>query len=74
LFNGPLGVLGGVLYSGVDTFLRGRVPWTLRRHKKGEMCLCFFSFDSTIAVFVVIPMNIWIFSLLPPPAPTPAGL
>ncbi|KAJ7253222.1 FAD/NAD-P-binding domain-containing protein [Mycena rebaudengoi] len=35
-FNGPLGVLGGVLYSGVDTLLRGRVPWTFRHHKKGE--------------------------------------
>lgn len=30
-FNTPLGVLGGVLYSGVDAFiLKGRVPWTLR--------------------------------------------
>ncbi|KAJ7253205.1 FAD/NAD(P)-binding domain-containing protein [Mycena rebaudengoi] len=35
-FNGPLGVLGGVLYSGVDTLLNGRVPWTFRHHKKGE--------------------------------------
>ncbi|KAJ7242690.1 hypothetical protein C8J57DRAFT_1526047 [Mycena rebaudengoi] len=34
------GVLGGVLYSGVDILLRGRVPWTFRRHKKGEIfCL-----------------------------------
>ncbi|KAJ7261443.1 hypothetical protein C8J57DRAFT_1232308 [Mycena rebaudengoi] len=34
------GVLGGVLYSGVDILLRGCVPWTFRRHKKGEIfCL-----------------------------------
>ncbi|KAJ7732479.1 FAD/NAD-P-binding domain-containing protein [Mycena maculata] len=33
-FNGRLGVLGGVLYAGVDTLLGGRVPWTLRHHKR----------------------------------------
>jgi hypothetical protein len=40
-------VLGGVLYSGVDTLLHGRVPWTFRHHKKGEvrlLSLFFFSF------------------------------
>ncbi|KAI0628936.1 FAD/NAD(P)-binding domain-containing protein [Trametes polyzona] len=30
-FNTPLGVLGGVAYSGIDTLLlRGRTPWTFR--------------------------------------------
>ena len=30
-FNTPLGVLGGVAYSGVDSmFLKGRTPWTFR--------------------------------------------
>ncbi|KAI0665835.1 hypothetical protein C8Q78DRAFT_995336 [Trametes maxima] len=30
-FNTPLGVLGGVIYSGIDTLLlRGRTPWTFR--------------------------------------------
>ncbi|KAI0355284.1 FAD/NAD(P)-binding domain-containing protein [Trametes cingulata] len=30
-FNTPLGVIGGVLYSGIDTLLlRGRTPWTFR--------------------------------------------
>ena len=29
-FNGPLGNLGGVMYSGLEAFVfRGRVPWTL---------------------------------------------
>jgi flavin-dependent dehydrogenase len=31
-FNTRLGVFGGVMYAGVDTMLRGRVPWTLRHH------------------------------------------
>ncbi|KAJ6617104.1 hypothetical protein B0H10DRAFT_2034748 [Mycena sp. CBHHK59/15] len=35
-FNGRLGVPGGVLYSGVDSILGGRVPWTLSHgHGKG---------------------------------------
>ncbi|KAJ7243223.1 hypothetical protein C8J57DRAFT_1556855 [Mycena rebaudengoi] len=56
-FNGPLGVLGGVLYSGVDTLLRGRVPWTLRHHKKGEINTNeYMDFQSTPA---------------PPPRPPP---
>lgn len=30
-FHGPLGNLGGMVYSGVDSLiLRGRVPWTFR--------------------------------------------
>ncbi|KAI0665805.1 hypothetical protein C8Q78DRAFT_1072802 [Trametes maxima] len=30
-FNTPLGVLGGIVYSGIDTLLlRGRTPWTFR--------------------------------------------
>ncbi|KAJ7907085.1 FAD/NAD(P)-binding domain-containing protein [Mycena leptocephala] len=33
-FNTRLGVFGGVMYAGVDTMLRGRVPWTLRHHKR----------------------------------------
>ncbi|KAJ7106520.1 hypothetical protein C8R44DRAFT_714895 [Mycena epipterygia] len=33
-FNTKLGLLGGVLYAGVDTMVRGRVPWTLRHHKE----------------------------------------
>ncbi|KAJ7907060.1 hypothetical protein B0H13DRAFT_2332676 [Mycena leptocephala] len=32
-FNMRLGVFGGVLYAGVVTMLRGRVPWTLRHHR-----------------------------------------
>jgi electron-transferring-flavoprotein dehydrogenase len=31
-FNTRLGVFGGVTYAGVDTMVRGRVPWTLRHH------------------------------------------
>lgn len=35
-FKTPLGIWGGVLYSGVDTLLlKGRVPWTFR-NKSGE--------------------------------------
>jgi electron-transferring-flavoprotein dehydrogenase len=30
-FNTPMGIWGGILYSGVDSiFLKGRVPWTFR--------------------------------------------
>ncbi|KAI8980643.1 FAD/NAD-P-binding domain-containing protein [Trametes punicea] len=30
-FNTPLGAIGGILYSGIDTLLlRGRTPWTFR--------------------------------------------
>ena len=36
-FNTRLGVFGGVMYAGVDTMLRGRVPWTLRHHAHGGM-------------------------------------
>ncbi|RYP03041.1 hypothetical protein DL765_010619 [Monosporascus sp. GIB2] len=32
-FHSPLGVFGGILYSGIDAYLlKGRVPWTLK-HK-----------------------------------------
>ncbi|KAJ7117976.1 hypothetical protein C8R43DRAFT_934255 [Mycena crocata] len=31
-FGTRLGVLGGVMYAGVDTILGGRVPWTLSHH------------------------------------------
>ncbi|KAJ7036779.1 FAD/NAD-P-binding domain-containing protein [Mycena alexandri] len=31
-FNTRFGVLGGVLYAGMDTLLGGRVPWTLAGH------------------------------------------
>ncbi|KAK4158376.1 hypothetical protein C8A00DRAFT_10872 [Chaetomidium leptoderma] len=35
-FHSPLGVYGGMLYSGLEAFvLRGRVPWTLR-HKVAD--------------------------------------
>ncbi|KAJ7179749.1 FAD/NAD-P-binding domain-containing protein [Mycena filopes] len=34
-FNTRLGVLGGVLYAGVDTILGGRVPWTLGKAGHG---------------------------------------
>ncbi|KAI8086630.1 uncharacterized protein BX664DRAFT_360144 [Halteromyces radiatus] len=35
-FNGPLGVLGGVLYSGIETLiLKGKEPWTFR-HKHAD--------------------------------------
>ncbi|KDQ54093.1 hypothetical protein JAAARDRAFT_196855 [Jaapia argillacea MUCL 33604] len=34
-FNTPLGVFGGVMYSGLDTYiLKGRVPWTFRNKQK----------------------------------------
>ncbi|KAL5478309.1 hypothetical protein ACEPAI_2493 [Sanghuangporus weigelae] len=34
-FNTPLGLWGGVVYSGIDSlFLRGRVPWTFRNKTK----------------------------------------
>lgn len=33
-FHSPLGNIGGILYSGLETFLlKGRVPWTLRHAK-----------------------------------------
>ncbi|KAJ7179724.1 YOR356Wp-like protein, partial [Mycena filopes] len=35
-FNTRLGVLGGVLYAGVDTILGGRVPWTLGKAGHGR--------------------------------------
>ncbi|KAL0075002.1 hypothetical protein J3Q64DRAFT_1776252 [Phycomyces blakesleeanus] len=35
-FHTPLGLYGGVAYSGLDTmFLKGRVPWTFK-HKKAD--------------------------------------
>ncbi|KAL7308226.1 hypothetical protein PS15m_012107 [Mucor circinelloides] len=35
-FHGPLGLWGGMLYSGIDTlFLKGRTPWTFK-HKKAD--------------------------------------
>jgi electron-transferring-flavoprotein dehydrogenase len=35
-FHGPLGLIGGTIYSGIDTlFLKGRVPWTFK-HKKAD--------------------------------------
>ncbi|KAJ6536511.1 hypothetical protein DFH09DRAFT_931199 [Mycena vulgaris] len=34
-FATRLGLAGGVLYAGVNTMLRGRVPWTLGHHGKG---------------------------------------
>jgi electron-transferring-flavoprotein dehydrogenase len=36
-FGTSLGLYGGVLYSGLDTFvLRGKVPWTLKHHDKKD--------------------------------------
>jgi electron-transferring-flavoprotein dehydrogenase len=36
-FNTPLGVPGGVAYSGLDAFvLRGRVPWTFRNRTRAS--------------------------------------
>lgn len=33
-FNSPLGGYGGMMYSGLDTYLlRGRVPWTFKFHE-----------------------------------------
>ncbi|KAH8695367.1 electron transfer flavoprotein-ubiquinone oxidoreductase mitochondrial precursor [Talaromyces proteolyticus] len=33
-FSTPLGIYGGILYSGLDAFiLRGKAPWTLKHHK-----------------------------------------
>ncbi|KAI8638776.1 hypothetical protein BD408DRAFT_422539 [Parasitella parasitica] len=35
-FHGPLGLWGGMMYSGIDTlFLKGRTPWTFK-HKKAD--------------------------------------
>jgi electron-transferring-flavoprotein dehydrogenase len=34
-FNTPLGIFGGIAYSGVDSLLlKGRTPWTFRNHSK----------------------------------------
>ncbi|KAI9613941.1 hypothetical protein H4Q26_009795 [Puccinia striiformis f. sp. tritici PST-130] len=34
-FHNPLGLYGGIIYSGVDSlFLKGRVPWTFHHKKK----------------------------------------
>lgn len=39
-FHSPLGNIGGVLYSGIDTILlKGRTPWTLRTTKPDHECL-----------------------------------
>lgn len=35
-FHSPLGLYGGIMYSGLDTlFLKGRTPWTFK-HKKAD--------------------------------------
>jgi electron-transferring-flavoprotein dehydrogenase len=35
-FHNPLGLYGGIIYSGIDSlFLKGRVPWTFH-HKKED--------------------------------------
>lgn len=32
-FQTPLGLIGGIMYSGIDAFvLKGRVPWTFKHH------------------------------------------
>ncbi|KFA74455.1 hypothetical protein S40288_06426 [Stachybotrys chartarum IBT 40288] len=32
-FNNPLGLYGGIMYSGLEAYvLKGRVPWTLKHH------------------------------------------
>ncbi|KAG6844846.1 hypothetical protein H0H87_003089 [Tephrocybe sp. NHM501043] len=37
-FNTPLGMWGGIAYSGVDSlFLKGRVPWTFKHASKSEV-------------------------------------
>ncbi|PPQ81686.1 hypothetical protein CVT24_002921, partial [Panaeolus cyanescens] len=48
-FNTKLGVLGGVMYSGIDSlFLKGRVPWTFKHRSKHEKNLDpHVSLDST---------------------------
>jgi electron-transferring-flavoprotein dehydrogenase len=34
-FHNPLGLYGGIAYSGIDSlFLKGRTPWTLKNHKE----------------------------------------
>ncbi|KAG0049251.1 hypothetical protein BGZ83_005923 [Gryganskiella cystojenkinii] len=39
-FHTPLGALGGVLYSGIDTILlKGRTPWTFHNTKPDYACL-----------------------------------
>ncbi|KAG6811565.1 hypothetical protein H0H92_006869 [Tricholoma furcatifolium] len=40
-FNTPLGVWGGIAYSGVDSLLlKGRVPWTFKHASQVEMDKC----------------------------------
>lgn len=50
-FNTPLGLWGGIAYSGVDSlFLKGRVPWTFKygrsdaAHTKRARCVMFVEF------------------------------
>ncbi|KAF9290181.1 hypothetical protein BGZ68_007765 [Mortierella alpina] len=39
-FHSPLGNLGGVIYSGIDTILlKGRTPWTFHNRKPDHECL-----------------------------------
>jgi len=35
-FNTGLGIWGGAMYSGFDSFLKGKTPWTFRHTKDGE--------------------------------------
>lgn len=39
-FHGPLGLWGGMIYSGLDTlFLKGRTPWTFKHTKADWECM-----------------------------------
>lgn len=42
-FNSPLGIWGGILYSGIDSlFLEGRVPWTFKHQNKSDASIHMF--------------------------------
>ena len=50
-FNTPLGIWGGILYSGIDSlFLKGRVPWTFK-HQKESVVSPLLPISSSISHF-----------------------
>jgi electron-transferring-flavoprotein dehydrogenase len=52
-FNTPLGIWGGIIYSGIDSFfLKGRVPWTFKHQKKSDVSISILSLSPLNDVFV----------------------
>lgn len=39
-FHSPLGLYGGVMYSGFSIMVGGREPWTFKHGGKFDFCLC----------------------------------